>query len=554
MRFALIALLLILPGFAHAEDKSDQKKNESKPDIIVVEEDQAPAEKPQEKSEEKTSEKPAEAKQPVDWVNVESTGTISDAKQGAMEKTLWKGQKRSEIEPLVQKLPNSPNLRSVLSLQRRLLLSKSEAGLIDNDIGPLRGNDLLIQRINKLMDMGLYDDAWELYTQKAEDPYDVSIAQQGMLLLVMKDDLATACLEEKVASAKYPKDKFFNTLDKACSVTLGGATSPQFPDNKILQSVYNDKSFSVAAKDIAALSKMTDFERALVLANRKIRYDGLAAADLAKMPPMLVTYFLMDRSLPDAAKTLIAAEADKRGLKYYTKAIARDEAWAKAKAIHDIPTQWPYVESALNSTDNPADIALYYGAMLAEAKPEKLSTATLEKALNVFLASGKALPSFWLDAAQKAAPEKPLFYIYLQAFQSLTPTQGDKIKPETLVKALQGLKPADMDQILAIIESLDKQAGFLNNPLTVYEKHSLLTLEGNYVMPSIGLNVLLETAPEKKQIGITVLAVLNSLAAKPDNMYSGTVRKALYSMLNVGLIEDAKQIGAETIASVLNKY
>jgi hypothetical protein len=50
------------------------------------------------------------------------------------------------------------------------------------------------------------------------------------------------------------------------------------------------------------------------------------------------------------------------------------------------------------------------------------------------------------------------------------------------------------------------------------------------------------------------LAVLNSLAAKPDNMYSGTVRKALYSMLNVGLIEDAKLIGAETAASVLNKY
>jgi hypothetical protein len=73
-------------------------------------------------------------------------------------------------------------------------------------------------------------------------------------------------------------------------------------------------------------------------------------------------------------------------------------------------------------------------------------------------------------------------------------------------------------------------------------------------MPSDSLNVLIETAPEKKQIGITVLAVLNSLAANPDLMYSGTVRKALYSMLNVGLIEDAKLVGAETVASVLNKY
>ncbi len=538
MRFALIALLLILPTYAFAQDENDTKKAKSAPDVTIVED------KPQAQED-----KPA-----VNWVEVESTGTISDAKSGAMEKTLWKGQKRSDIETLINKLPNNPNLRSILSLQRRLLLSKTDAAQIDNDIGPLRGNDILIQRINKLMDMGLYDDAWELYTQKAESPYDVSIAQMGMLLLVMKDDLATACLEEKVASAKYPKDKFFNTLDKACSVTLGGASSPQFPDNKTLQSIYNDKGYSVAAKDTQSLLKMTDLERALLLANRKIKYDGLSADALSRMPPMLVTYFLMDRSLPENAKVLVANEADKRGLKYYTKAIARDEVWAKAKAIHDLPTQWPYVESAINGTANPADTSLYYGAMLADAKPEKLSTETIENALKVFLAGGKALPDFWVNAAQKAAPEKPLIYIYLQLFRSLTPTETDPIKPETFMKALQGLKPADSDQILAIIESLDKQAGFLNTPLTVYEKHSVLTLEGNYVMPSIGLNLLLETAPEKKQIGITVLAVLNSLAAKPDNMYSGTVRKALYSMLNVGLIEDAKQIGAETAVSVLNKY
>lgn len=495
------------------------------------------------------------ARPPVDWVKVESTGTLSNVKSGALEKTLWKGQKRSDIEYLVQSLPTDIGLRSILSLQRRLLLTQADSSLIVNDIGPLRGNDLLIQRINKLMDMGLYDAAWELYTQKAEEPYDVSIAQLGMLLLVMKNDLATACLEEKVFATKYPTDKFFKTMDAACTETLGGGKPPAFTDSAVLQSVYHDASYSVSAANPAALTRMTDLERALVLANGKIRYDGLNAETVSKTPSGLLSLYLMDKNLPDAAKAMIRTETDKRGLTWYIAAVAKDPQWQKAKDMKkDLAAQWPLVESAILSNKNQADIATYYGDMLSAAEPAELSTATLRKALGVFLAGGRTLPAFWVDAAQKKAAENPIIYIYLQAFASLTPTVDAKVSPDNLKKGLERLKPADLDQILAIVETLDKDAAILNNPLRIYEKHSVLTSEGNYVMPSLGLNVLLETAPEQKQLGITVLAVLNSLAAKPDNMYSGTVRKALYSLLNVGLIEDAKLIGAETVASVLNKY
>jgi hypothetical protein len=487
-------------------------------------------------------------------VDVESTGSLSGGKSGALDKTLWAGQKRSEIEKLIGSLPREPHLRSILSLQRRLLLSKIDTSLMNDDIGPMRGNDLLIQRIKKLMEMGLYDDAWELYTQKADDPYDVSIAQMGMLLMVMKNDMATACLEEKVASSKYPKDKFFETLDKACSQTMGAEKAPTFTYDAVLNSVYNDATFSVPASTPQALTRLNDLQRALVLANGKIRYDGLSAATVGKTPSMLLTYYLMDKTLPDAAKAMITAEVKNRGLQYYTAAIARDETWAKAKAIHVPGPQWPYIESALKAGGNPADLTLYYGEMLSESEPEALSTDSLMKGMSVLLAGGRGLPAYWLAAAQKAAPEKPLIYIYLQAFKSLTPTAGVEVKAEDFEKALKSLKPEQASQILAILGSLDKDVPDLDKLLKAYDKHSGLTLENNYVMPSDGLNVLLETAPKEKQIGITVLAVLNSLAANPDNMYSGTVSKALDSMLNVGLIEDAKQIGAETVASVLNKY
>jgi hypothetical protein len=500
-------------------------------------------------------EKPAPAADtklpPVNWVEVESTGTLGSVREGALERTIWKGQKRSVVEPLVYRLPNQQAMRSTLSLQRRLLLSKTDFGQITNDIGPLRGSDFLIQRINKLMDMGLYDDAWELYTQKAEDPYDASIAQLGMLLMMMRSDLATACLEEKVFSGRYPGNEFFKTLDKACAPTLGGSV-PTF-ENKILQAIYNDSGYSVAATNYQAIMSMNDLERALVLANGKIRYDGLTSEIVSKTPSSLIALYLMDKKLPDSAKTMLKAETDARGLSWYLISVARDEDYQKAKSMKAISERWPIVESVLSSTRRVEDLK-HYADMVSEAEPKDLSPDILTKSLQVLLLSGRALPDHWVNAAQKAAPQKPILYIYLQLFQSLTPTKNLKLAPADVEKAFKNLKPQHSDQLIGIIETLDSKAEILNNLLKVYDKHSYLTVESNYVMPSTGLSVLLETASDQKQSGITVLAALNALAANPDNMYSGAVRKALYSILNVGLLEDAKLIGSEVAVSVLNKY
>lgn len=497
------------------------------------------------------------AKPKVDWIKVESTGVISSQKEGALEKTLWQAQKRSDIEFLIQRLPTQGGLFSVVNLQRRLLLSAADTKLIDDDIGPMRGNDLLIQRINKLMDMGLYDDAWELYTQKAEDtPYDVSIAQLGMLLMVMRNDLATACLEEKVFASKYPSDKFFKVLDAACARSLGMAESGKgaFTDSAVLQSVYNDKTFTVSAGTPEAMAGMNHLERALVLANGKIRYDGLTAPALKRTPSSLIGLYLMDKALPESARGLMAAEMHARGLAWHSVALSKETRYKRAKDLSkDTENQWPVLESAMKEHLTPGDRSPY-APLLVEAEPAKLSTETLVQVLGALLAAQQQLPEYWLRAAQQQAPGKPIIYIYLHAFRTLTPTPNAKVEPAALIKALQSLKAHDSEQILAIFETLDPDNTATSEAISAYEKQSGLTLEGNYVMPSLGLNVLLETAPAKKQIGITVLAALNALAVNPDNMYSGTVSKALGSLYTVGLIEDAKQIGGETVASVLNKY
>src|SRR5690606_11491720 len=135
----------------------------------------------------------------------------------------------------------------------------------------------------------------------------------GMLLMAMRSDLATACLEEKVFAARYPKDAFFATFDKACSQTLGAQTAPTFADNKVLQSVYNEAGYSVSASSFATLAKMNNLERSLVMANGKIRYDGLTRETLSKTPSKLVSLYLLDKSIPESAFALARAEATARG-------------------------------------------------------------------------------------------------------------------------------------------------------------------------------------------------------------------------------------------------
>lgn len=491
----------------------------------------------------------------IDWVDVESTGILSSAKDGAFEKTLWQGQNRSDIEKYIKALPDRIALRSVLNLQRRLLLSQTDASLIKNDTQPEQGHDLLIARIQKLIDMGLYDDAWSLYTQKAENPYDVSISQMGMVLLVVRNDLATACLEEKVFSNRFPHDAFFSVLDNACAPILGAPAAPQFKDNAALQSVYNDPAYGVFAKSFENLVSMDALTRALVFANGKIRYDGLTPEILSKTPSSLVALYVMDKAMPDSARTMVEKEMSRRGLSWHTESLAKTDLYKRAKDLSKDPEdQWPILESALTEISNPADLSPFTDWIAVSEPKTVLSTKTIINVMKALLASQKPLPPFWAQQAQAITPENPIVYIYLQAFTSLTPTPGLAIKDEKLAQALKALKDQDRQQVLGIITTLDKENKILNNPAIVYEKHSVLTAGNNYVMPTEEINKLLDMALEKKQIGITILALLNSLAAAPDNMYSETVTKALDSMLSVGLIEDAKLIGAETVTSVLNKY
>jgi len=537
-----------------AKEVSGESQEPKKPDTTTA--DKAPSEDKDKAADETTQEDAAkEDEKPIDWVDVESTGILANAKKGAMDKTIWSGQKRSEILALLNILPKEQPLRTALALQRRILISETNAGLIDNDIAPSRGHDLLIRRIDLLMQMGLYDDAWELYTQKAEDPYDASLAHRGLVLMILRGDFATACLEEKVLASRYPDDDFFQTLDKACSYTIGtNDTKPKFENSLILESVYNDPAFVVRANNTRALSDMTPLERALVFSSKKIMYQGsLTPETLDITSPGISVLFYMDQALPEEMRGMVAVNLIKKGMAPYVSALAKDPLIRKAYEIKGVDERWPTLETIVSQPNRSAADIAPFSDLLIEADPKMVPPALIPKILGGFLIAGQELSPAWRSAALAKAQENSKIYIYLQAFQSLTPTKNLDFPKDSLRNALRKLRPEEQQQVLAILDTLDKSRPIAQISLNAYEKDLGLTLNNNYVMPSQSLLFLLDTASTQKQVGITVLAVLNTLAAPPVQLYPGSVSQALNSMLNVGLIEDANAIGAELIVNILNK-
>lgn len=115
----------------------------------------------------------------IDFVSIESAGTMSNVREGALGKGLWKDQKRSDILALLENLPARHKMLSLQRLKKNLLLSVTSADLIENDIPPKEGEDLLTIRLQKLIESGLYDEAYDLYTQNVDDRSTLVIAFPG---------------------------------------------------------------------------------------------------------------------------------------------------------------------------------------------------------------------------------------------------------------------------------------------------------------------------------------------------------------------------------------
>ena len=457
----------------------------------------------------------------------EGIGLISSDQDGALPKSLWRNQPRSEINYLLKNLPADSSLRSVQEIKRNMLLSYYDATSIKNDIEVKPGEDLLTLRLQKLIEMGLWEDAFKLYTKSTEDPgNNDALAQIGVLLILTQKGLSTACLEEKVLAPRFPESDFWKQIDSACEMELYGKkpTQDNYGNSSVLQAVFTDKKFKISANSFETLSKLSPLELALLSNKGRIHYTDMSSSD--KISPRLLKTFLNDPKLPAKTKESL-------------------EKLAFQKAL--------LTESLGKNTPNEDE-----NAVLAISQ-KQLTTQVANK-----LKAGQTIDDNEVKKLVDLSTINPENMFYIQILNETSPRQnyskitGDVQPSEAAISPLLNNDPEGKkrEKVNFLKSLLDKTSEFSNNPANVYEKQISLTPDGGYVMPTDSPTNWLRQTKQHQLVGLSLLIVLSNIDSNAyaknsgDNPENGTVN-VLKSLSTVGLIDQAHHIAKEELANLM---
>lgn len=448
----------------------------------------------------------------------EGAGLLYSDLDGAFPKALWRNQPRSEINYLLKNLPAYTSLRSLQSIKRNMLLSVYDTSLIKNDIEINDGKDLLTLRLQKLIEIGLWEDAFKLYTKTTNDPgINDQLAQTGVILILLNKGLSTACLEEKVLAPRFPDTAFWQQMDTICNVELGTGSviSTELSDSPVLQAVFNEPDFKIAADNIEALKKLSPMELAMVTLKKRIDYSKTSLKN--NLPPILTKTFLKDPRLPSKHKLAV-------------EGIARHQTLLPESPL----------SADLKNTEKNIQNASQKALL-------KLISHKLDLGLDITDKEAKKLADL--------ASQHPENYFYIQILNKINSIDGDiTVEEDNFDAGVQALVGKNEKKVNLLKTLLDKPPEFSNNPANVYEKQGSLTPDGHYVMPTGGYAKWLKITTNNRLAGLSLLIILSNIEVDANAVGDNPDNKT-YNMLNslstVGLIDQSHLVAREELAKLM---
>ncbi len=537
-------------------------------------------------------------------IRAESLGTLAGARDRALPRSAWKNTKRSMLMNALDAIsPESPS-PVIFDLKKKILLSEINASEIENDVKPDAENNLLIKRLQKLNDMGAFEDSLALYA-KLKSPFGTTIARQGMTAMLGSMKASLACLELKVLD-KETFGPFEKELDVFCTHLLetdqntDDTAKKENADKRetekdtypLLNKLFSDSVFIYTPDDFDQFNKKSLIKKIALLSQDKVDFSKLEKANIQAVSSQTLSLLLSYDKLPDRLRLPLAIKAARTGLKPYS--IVEDTYNALAQnavdevTIHgteDSLKEWqilPFIYARLNAKENkPSEEEILTKLTKAIQQSKTYGTESLypfapsftEKRLNA------------LFGAASDDEKKSIRKTLISAFILLNETDtqkwrtllGDSPAPFPLLlsrflnthiaESIFGentekeIREAFLDipkktgkHLFFLASVLDKKILFIHNPIPIYEKQIGLTIQGNYVMPSVGLNDALSQAVENKQMGeIVLLNLLVLQHAHPDHLYPGLLDSVLENLENVGLNRETQELKKETFLALSKK-
>lgn len=567
------------PSETPAPDDESAETNKEDDAETTAEADSAPPAAPGIAEALKLPEKTKAAVLDVNLANLESIGLLKTPAENSLGKDLWNDTRRSFLTEFIPLIPEPGASPAHQRMVMGLLLSEASPQIIikDEDITP--GKDILTLRLEKLLELGAYLQAYKLYSQINAEPYHSNLAKAGILAMLLNGEKAVACLEYKTLDDRKFDDPFWDEMALYCNFLLStnegknkAAELLSLSSLGILRDIGSNPTFKINYTP-EHFKSLDILERAILMAEGRIVWPALNGRMLREMPLGHLGMFLARKDLKKEERFIVLRAAALRGLanssmlgEFYTSVFDSDlrqlenpqnlgwkqipYAYQKAKTAHSEGEKWEYINSALPMIhEYSAHTFMPFGDLLQTLDAKDQSESTIQNGLSIIKASGTNFPGKWsrfysqLDPKTKT--QRKLVFI-----SAMMATQGSAslIESPAILQYLDTLGEEKRIIYSSVIENLDRNLKNIHNADEVYGKEGDLTLPERYAMPTPRVwNQLIESS-QNKRIGESVLLTSIMLRDIPlDEHYPGVIGDVLQSLNTVGLTNLSRSLALETV-------
>ena len=516
-------------------------------------------------------------------IDANTVGTITED-EGGLGYDMWSGTERNIIQNYLKNLPINKESDTAIELIKKLLLSNAKVPKSNGEI------DLILIRINKLIELGDFDNAKSLIDLvNKKDNEEILIKQTEINLSLNNFDLACSNIEEQRKSFK--QNLFWRKVEIFCQI-LNGKTNKanlslsllkeekNFNDEnflKIIDSlIYKDESNDESLVNLNLLNLvMTRVANINIKESYVLNDDPLLLTMIYRMPnaPIKLRIEAIEKSkkllnlpietIEEIYNSYDLKEKDKKislddnillGSEtqsiLFQMAIAEDDEEKKAKII-----QKSLELASING--NFTLISKLNLNSLLEIKPsKKLSWFSNYAAKSLLISNKKEEAMQWYEISKKEKDKNTeLFNNFIELWVI--------VELLNLKDKENQYKNISQNEILKSIDKFDSQnkklvfdtLGFYileNFGMKINPQFWLINLDNQEIeskqLPNSSLISLLKNASENKKVGETILLILMSLDNKNFNQLHPFFLQIVISSLNqIGLQEKAFDLAMETL-------
>lgn len=491
--------------------------------------------------------------QPMDAKSLER---LSPRPAFGFQNDFWKGITRQELVAFLSKPSFATKSKSIRDLTLKATLTAS------SDLAPAKTpeDNIYALRLEKLVNLGSFEDAQKLYKLNESSPPTPLAAQSAIESSLGNGEIAVACLDEKTfdSNLKTQSPSFWNNLGIFCQALLGPVAG-------------DDESLRLQNASHAYLEIVKSSVAALTDVNKMDLLSTIALMKSGKLAPLLNTddsiaiaevddkhlAVLMHYANPSIENIPLLAESIRRGLIDNTKAFdflkginlidISNPYQAFLKEYFKTPNSPLVTDDLLSLTTNPIQEILLYP--LYTAPETSIPNKHQRLSLRILALTNQDLPFPLVSAAYHETSAASFSSIESDKKQlSSAPSSGEELLIKLLLEKSKtdpvSSPPNARATLLALNQANYPQKDIKNS----YDNVLSLTEGDNYVMPMGDILSNLKKFANQKQVNQVVIRSLAIIDGKPlEQLHPAALYRILEALSSAGLNEETMALTREVL-------